>query len=213
MLLLVGWRVVSELVKNPITAEQVLLQLLGDAITRRDLLINAFSGGGARSGWCLFGRSAVQTPGACWKKEAAKNSKKKLSFRSCRCNFLRQKTLKPWSAVLCVVPARFQLKALQVLPHLILSTIWLSAASEMILSSVLSKVMGWQRNSLLPQHKWVDMLTQQSYFHGGFNPIKPSVVVVEVFWFGFFWWFIFLPDLCTFVPQSFHSFTWDMLQT
>lgn len=28
MLLAVGWKVVSELVKNPITAEQILLQLL-----------------------------------------------------------------------------------------------------------------------------------------------------------------------------------------
>lgn len=84
-----------------------------------------------------------------------------------------------------MVPPQLQLKALQVLPHLILSTIWLSAASEMILSSVLSKVMGWKRNSLLSRHKWIDMLTQQSYFHGGFNPIKPSVVVMEVFWFVF----------------------------
>lgn len=84
-----------------------------------------------------------------------------------------------------MVPPQFQLKALQVLPHLILSTIWLSAPSEMILSSVLSKVMGWKRNSLLSQHKWIDMLTQQSYFHGGFNPIKPSVIAMEVFWFIF----------------------------
>lgn len=84
-----------------------------------------------------------------------------------------------------MVAPHFQFKALQVLPHLILGIIWLSAASEMILSSVLSKVMGWKRNSLLPQHKWIDVLTQKSYFHGGFNPIKPSVIVVEVFWFVF----------------------------
>lgn len=47
---MVGWEVVSELVKDPITAEQILLQLLGNAITRRDLLLNTFSGPGARSG-------------------------------------------------------------------------------------------------------------------------------------------------------------------
>lgn len=42
--------------------------------------------------------------------------------------------------------------------------------------------MGMGEEFSLSLHKWIEMLSQQSYFHIEFNPVKPSVTVMEFFW-------------------------------
>lgn len=214
MLLVVGWKVVSELVKNPITAEQILLQLLGNAITKRDLLINtfsAFSGRGARSGWCHVGRSADKTPGACWKKEAAKIPKTKLNFRNGYCSFFRQKTLSLDQNYCVWYHLNFSLKHFECI--LISFVAPFGCQQQVKWFSPLCCQKWWDGRGILSQHKWIDMLTQQSYFHGGFNPIKPSVVVMEVFWFVFSEGLHFCLFYALFSRKVFIPFTWDALQT
>lgn len=156
---------------------------MGIAIMKRDLLTNTFSVPGAWSGWWFLGRNALKTSGVCWRKEDAKFLKTKLNFRNCYSSFFRQKTLSLDQSYCEWYQLNFSLKHFKC--FLISSLAPFGCQQQVKWFSPLCCQKWWDGRGILSQHKWIDMLTQQSYFHGGFNPIKPSVIVMEVFWFVF----------------------------